>query len=174
MKLLKTITHPDFPTPGIEIATREAARIVLVDEDGLCPILYVDKFDVCCIPGWGIDEWEDIEVAVKREAFEETGCQVEILGEIGKVVEYRDAKGYTKWINLKQTSYCFYGKVISKWTPEFTENEIKKWFELRWIPIDEVLEAMNACKPIVLKAQLVKKRDRYIFEEGYKLLKDYL
>ncbi len=174
MKLLKTITHPDFPTPGIETVTREAARIVLVDEDGLCPILYVGKFDACLIPGWGIDEWEDIRVAVVREAREETGCEIEILWEVGKTVEYRDAKWYTKWVNLKQTSYCFYGKIISKWTPAFTQNEIEKWFELRWIPIGEVLGAMSACKPIALKAQLVKERDSFLFEEGCKLLKAYL
>lgn len=33
MKLLKTLTHPDYPTPDIETVTREAARVVLVDEN---------------------------------------------------------------------------------------------------------------------------------------------
>jgi len=51
MKLLKTFTHPDFPTPGIETTTREAARVVLVDENGLVPLMYSAKHDLYKIPG---------------------------------------------------------------------------------------------------------------------------
>ena len=37
------------------------------------------KLDVYKIPGWWIDAWEDIMTAVKREAMEEVGCDIEIL-----------------------------------------------------------------------------------------------
>jgi hypothetical protein len=40
MKLLKTMTYPGFPVPEIETITREAARIVLVDDEGMNPIVY--------------------------------------------------------------------------------------------------------------------------------------
>lgn len=170
MKLLKTITHPDFPTPNIEIDTREAARIVLVDSDGNFPIIYTTRYDIYCIPGGGIDEWESIIDAVKREAREETGCEIEILWEIGKVIEKRSAEWYARWLNLIQTSYCYYGKVISKWEVDFTQKEIGRWFKLKWLSGDKVLENMENTSPSVLKAQLVAERDMYIFKQWYKKL----
>lgn len=173
MKLLKTFTHPDFPTTGIEIDTRKAARIILVDKDGLVPLLYWRAQDVYNIPGWGIDKWEDILGGLIREAKEETGCDVEILWEIGRVMEERSAEWYIKWLNLRQNSYCFFGNVIQKWIPEFTESEISQWFELVWIPVEEVIQKMYSCSPNTLRAQLVKERDIFIFTEYYKHLLEY-
>ena len=71
MKLLKTIKHPEYPTPGIETHTREAARVVLLDEDGMVPLIYSSKLDVYKIPGGGIEAGEDIMTAASREAMEE-------------------------------------------------------------------------------------------------------
>ena len=171
MKLLKTFTHPDFPTLGVEIDTREAARIVLVDDNNHVPLIYSRKHDIYKIPWGWVDPWEDILEAVIREAKEEAWCEIKVLWEIGIVVEERPATGYNKWINLRQTSYCYYGRIISKWDNELIENEISQWFELRWIPLEEVWNTMSTCNPTILKAQLVKERDIYIFEEWFKRIK---
>jgi len=79
MKLLNTLTHPEYPTPDIEIVTREAARIVLVDDNGMIPLIYSESEGMYKIPGWGVDEWETIIEAVKREAMEEVWCEIEII-----------------------------------------------------------------------------------------------
>ena len=47
-------------------------------------------------------------------------------GEIGKIIEFR-----SKW-DFKQISYCYYGKIIEKGEPDFTEKEL-----------DEFLESLN-------------------------------
>jgi len=164
MKLLKIITHPDYPTPEIETHTREAARVVLVDEDGMVPLIYSSKLDVYKIPGGGIETWEDIMTAALREAMEEVWCEIEVLWEIGEVIEERPAHGYSKWVNLKQHSYCYFGRIISKWEVQMSESEISRGFELVWISVWEVLRKMSNSKTISLKAELVGDRDRYIFE----------
>jgi hypothetical protein len=51
MKLLKTMTYPGFPEAGIETITREAARIVLVDDDGMVPLVYASNNYVYQIAG---------------------------------------------------------------------------------------------------------------------------
>lgn len=172
MQLIKEIIHPDFPTPGLEIDTRSAARILLIDSDGNMPLLYTSIYDIYCIPWWGIEPWETVRDATLREAKEETWCEIKVLGEIWKIREKRPAKWYAKWINLEQDSYCSYGKITSVWSPEFTEKEIEKWFELRWIHIDDALDMMEKTSPDNLKAQLVKQRDIVIFKKWYNFLKN--
>jgi len=172
MKLLKTITHPEYPTPDIETHTREAARVVLADEDGMIPLIYSSKMDVYKIPGGGIEAWENIMTATSREAMEEVWCEIEVLWEIGEIIEERPAHGYSKWVNLIQRSYCYFGRIISKWEVHMSESEISRWFELVWIPVWEVLRKMSNSNPASLKAELVGDRDRYIFEEYLKLKKN--
>jgi len=153
MKLLKTLIHPEYPTPNIETVTREAARVVLVDENGMVPLIYSSKLDVY--------------------KMEEVWCEIEILWEIWEVVEERPAHGYSKWVNLIQKSYCYYGKVISKSEVNMSESEISRGFELVWIEIDNALEKMKASRATTFKAELVAQRDMFIFEE-YLKVSDYI
>jgi len=170
MKLLKTITHPEYPTPNIETHMREAARVVLVDEDGMAPLIYSSKLDVYKIPGGWVEQGENILEAASREAMEEVGCEIEIIWEIGKIIEERPAHGYSKWVNLIQYSYCYHGKIVSKWEVQMSEREISRGFELVWLPIWKVLENMKASQPKSFKAQLVANRDMMIFEEYLKVI----
>jgi len=172
MKLLKTLTHPEYPTPDIETVTREAARVVLMDKDEMVPLIYSSKLDVYKIPGWGIDAWEDVITAAKREAMEEVWCEIEILWEIWEIIEERPAHGYSKRVNLIQKSYCYYGKVISKSEVNMSESEISRGFELIWIELDQVLEKMKASNATTFKAKLVARRDMFIFEEYLKTQKE--
>ena len=59
-----------------------------------------------------------------RECLEEVGSEIEISAEVGKIIEFR-----SKW-DLKQISYCYYGKIISKGEPDFTEKELSQGFKV--------------------------------------------
>ena len=76
------------------------------------------KLNYYKLPGGGVEEGEDLQIALKRECKEEIGCNVEIIREVGQINEYR------KMFNIKQISFCFLAKVVGgKGEPELTEGE---------------------------------------------------
>jgi 8-oxo-dGTP diphosphatase len=119
-------------------SAREAARAVVIDSDNMIALLHVSKSGYYKLPGGGLEGVEDPRVALDRECQEEIGCDVEVIAEIGSIVEYR------KMFTLKQTSYCYLAKVKGeKRAPAFTSEEIEKGFEAMWLPYEKVLELMK-------------------------------
>ncbi len=125
---------------------REAARAVVVDKDGLVALLHVSTQNYYKLPGGGIDEGEDKIAALRRECQEEIGCDVEVLGEIGIITEYR------KFETLKQISYCYFAKVKGeKNEPSLTEEEIKDGCEHIWLSYEKVMHIMADSKANTLE-----------------------
>ena len=151
MELLAEIKEPDLILTEIR-EYREAARAVLFDESGLIPLLYVSKFRFHKLPGGGIEPGENRVEALMREAREEVGCDVEITGELGKVVEYRAA-------DFQQVSYCFTGNIMSKGEPAFTEREIAHGFQLVWMPLDDAIAAVDQDKALNREGWFIRQRD---------------
>ena len=118
---------------------REAARAVVIDADGMIALLHVSRDHYYKLPGGGIEEAEDRIDGLRREHHEEIGCEIEIIGEIGCIVEYR------KMFNLKQISYCYFAKVKGqKSTPHFEKGEVEEGFEVIWLPYDEALRTISS------------------------------
>ncbi len=135
--------------------TREAARAVVYDKSGNVGILNVSKHHYHKLPGGGVEDGESIEGALKRECFEELGCDAEVTGEIGSVVEYRGK------FNLKQTSFCFFAKVKGeKGTPSFTEEEREDGFEVQWLPLREMTSLLVSDQPTDYEGAFIIARDR--------------
>jgi 8-oxo-dGTP diphosphatase len=139
MKLLKLINLEN--TSEQEANTfflREAARAIVFDADNLVALLHSKKYNYYKLPGGGVEKGEDYETALKRECLEEIGCNVQILNELGMIIEYR------KKYSLKQTSYCYTAKVIGeKGLSELTEDEIKEEFETVWMPLKEAIQKVK-------------------------------
>ncbi len=143
---------------------REAARGVVVDEEGKVGVLHVSKNNYYKLAGGGIDEGEDKVEAFKRECLEELGSNVEVVGELGEVEEWR------KIFLLKQISYCYIGKIIGeKGVPNFTESELENGFEIVWLEPKEALEKIQNAIPSNFEgAEYIKKRDVAIMEKFLK------
>ncbi len=152
MELLAEIKEPDLIIAERR-EFREAARAVLFDERGLIPLLYVSKYRYHKLPGGGIEPGEDRVEALIREAHEEVGSEVEITGEIGKIIEYRAA-------DFQQTSYCFVGNIVSKGAPAFTEREIAHGFRPVWMSLDDALIAVENDKALNREGWFIRQRDR--------------
>lgn len=171
MKILKEIKPQDFgvAVPAqIKFNFREAARAVVINDQDQIALLYVAKEKYHKIPGGGIDGDETIEEALQREALEEVGAEVEILGEIGEVQEtkiYEDGHG------IKQKSYAFLAKTVGKIKPpNFTQEEIDNGFELIWTGLDEAVEKLKSDQPELLEGKHIRLRDLVILEEAKKII----
>lgn len=134
MKIITTIDQRDF-LPNTDItrrdtyATRHAARAVVTDGNGAIALLHARERDYYKLPGGGIEENEDILVALAREIKEELGCEAEVENELGQVIEWRDET------MLQQISYAYLARLKGlKGTPDFTESEIAEGFEVVWAP----------------------------------------
>jgi len=167
MKQLKLINPENVSEEEIKkYLVREAGRAVVVDEDKKIALLHVSKENYYKLPGGGIEEGEDKMSALKRECLEEIGCNVEVINEIGSIVEYR------KIFNLKQTSYCYLAKVKGqKGMPDFTEKERNKGFEQIWLSYDEALKALIESKATSIKGNAyIVSRDTTFLKEARKYL----
>ena len=168
MRLLKTITNQDF---GLEenfdrdkIPERSAARAVILNEKNEVCIIPVTRGNYHKIPGGGVEEGEDPKAAVYREAREEAGADIEIVGEIGYILEFRED-------NI-QYSYCFLAKTIGEpGSLNHTQEEIDDGFQQPvWLPIDKAIEEFKDDKCTFLRAKFMSLRDRTFLEEAQKLL----
>lgn len=137
MRILKEIRDKGPEADGLCTETREAARAVAFDEDGRMPILFVGKHGYHKLPGGGIETGEDVMQALGREMKEETGCSIEVTGEIGTIVEYR-----TEW-HIKQISHCYLGKIVSKGETAFDDGEKENDFKLVWMTLDEAIATLE-------------------------------
>lgn len=163
MKLLKLINPENVSEEEVKnYKIREAARAIVFDKEGNIALLYVSKANYYKLPGGGIDEGEDKKSALLRECQEEIGCDVEVVSEIGSIIEYRKIQ------NLKQTSYCYLAKVKgNKGTPDFTESEIGAGFKQVWLSYNDSLNAMRNGKPPHVEGKsYIKPRDTTFLEEA--------
>lgn len=121
------------------------------------------------LPGGGVDLNEDIEKALHRELKEETGANVQIISELGIVVEnLKDRK-------MKQITYFYLTKVVGEIEePNFMPDELEQGCEVEWYSIDkaiEILEGENEYEEYIKQRELVaiKETKRYL-EKNNKLI----
>ena len=75
---------------------RLTARAIVRNNHGLYAVMYAEKWNLYSLPGGGIEDGEDVETALRREIFEETGCSCDIIQELGIVSENRASLDYTQ------------------------------------------------------------------------------
>ncbi len=166
MKRLLTINLENISgTDTAAFKTRTAARAVILDSEGNIAMLAVTKDRYHKLPGGGVDEGEDLSAALARECKEEVGCEIEVIAEIGTVLEVRGN------FSLVQDSYAWLAKLKgTKGTPNFTESELDRGFEIQWMPLSEAKRFLNEERSDDYESQYIAIRDLAIIEEAERIL----
>lgn len=158
MKLLISLKPEDINrnSPKFDYAAfkpRTAARAVVLDNKKIA-LIHVKTHGYYMLPGGGVDS-DDLIDGLKREALEELGCEIEILGEIGKSEIYLD-----RW-NSKQTDYCYLTKKINNVAEQSpTEFELNEGHSIVWAKdLDEAILLVKSSKPVHSDGKLVQARE---------------
>lgn len=143
MKCIRILKDEDFGLESKEFNNpriRHGARGIIINEDGKIALFNKSNKNEYKLPGGGIDENEDPKYAFKREALEETGCEIEILDELGTIEEHKSLD------NFKQKSFLFVAKVINDTgNLHLTQKEKDEGAKLLWVKPEEGLELIKGC-----------------------------
>jgi len=165
MKLLLEIHDDDLGLERFKISKYEeriGARAVILNK-GKIALLYAGKKNHHKLPGGKAELNESINDCLMREVFEETGCRIKVIKEIGMVIEYRSK------VAIKQTSYCFLAEAVSCSTPKFVKEEIEEECELEWVTLDEAISMLSKERSKGYKGKFILKRELVFLEEVKKM-----
>lgn len=174
-ELICKITDKDIGETSLEMTNprlRLGARGIVIREDGKIAIFNKSNKNEYKLPGGGLENEETPEKAFQREVLEETGCEVEIIENLGITEEYKSLN------NFKQISYVFVGKVL-KDTKQLnvTEKEKDEGAKLLWETPENALELIIKCYDelvaskyeSVYSTKFIVLRDRKILERYLEL-----
>lgn len=170
MHFLREITdqeiHPECQSPtNVKYRVRRAARALVFDSQSRIAILHVTKDHYHKLPGGGVEENEDIMAALQRELMEEAGVEAQVLGEVGVIVEIRNRH------ELIQFSYCYLAKVVGEAHPTaFTEIELSKGFQLKWVGLAEAIDLLELDQPVNYTGKFIRERDLTFLRSAQQLL----
>ena len=156
MTFEKTFTTSELPwkTKGFRVA----CRWVVIDENGQIPLLFDSYKKYYKLPGWWMEWEEDKAETFRREAIEEAGCEVEDIKEIWKVIE--------KVADWEQINYCMIWKIVSKWESHFTDKEIERWCQLKWVSLEDSVALIKNEETSTDDAKFKQERELYILEKA--------
>ena len=150
-------------------APRITARAVVKNQDGLYAVMYADKFMLHSLPGGGVEDGEDVQIALRREVYEETGCVCDEIQELGIVAENRASLDYT------QINYYFV--VTTSHTPgenHLTEAEQDSRTVVEWHTFDEMVRLINEQEFDRVQGKYLKARDVVALREYSKWVELYI
>lgn len=159
MELLASLkaqdVEADAPSFDYESFTpRSAVRAILLDGSRVC-LIHVSEHGYYMLPGGGIDDNEDKELALARELQEEVGCRAKVATEIGSIVIYND-----RW-HTKQTDFCYsLNKTEGLAGAAITDFEASEGHRVVWASnIEEAINLVETAQPVARDGKLIQARD---------------
>ena len=143
MHIITEITDEVFGMESVPFnkpTVRYGARGIVVREDGCIAVFYKQVKNEYKLPGGGIDEGEEPEIAFEREVLEEAGCEVSNIKLLGITKELKSRE------NFQQLSYVYSARVTKDTGHlQMTQKEIDEGGCLIWLTPEDALEKIIAC-----------------------------
>jgi 8-oxo-dGTP pyrophosphatase MutT (NUDIX family) len=161
MELLRTLGEKSSLSNPV---TRKAARAVVFDPEGNVALLHVSNHHYYKLPGGGIEKGETALEGLRRECLEEIGCDIEVTGEVGRIIEYRH---YPEEQDIDQESFCYLAKVKGeKGQAHLEQGEIDEGFRQEWVSLQKAIELFKNSKPDSSDGPFITARDLKFIEEA--------
>ncbi|MFA4872974.1 MAG: NUDIX domain-containing protein [Patescibacteria group bacterium] len=146
MKLLQEIHDRDLlkdadTRHGIYNDRKLSVRAVVINSVQKIALVYIKNRGYHKLPGGGVEDGESIAASLKRELREEVGCEVTLLHEVGRVIEYRDRA------RQMRDSYCWIARSVGELQePQLTQDEKEKGLEIQWMGLEEAINVIRGEK----------------------------
>jgi 8-oxo-dGTP pyrophosphatase MutT (NUDIX family) len=139
MKLLKILNIDNVTEEEIsDYKHRRAVRIIAFDNERKIAFIHAKNNGYYELPGGGVEKGESLEEGAIREVKEETGCDVEIKGEVGIFKEYIKNK------NLINETFCYIAEVVGeKGKASLMQDEIVEGKDVIWVQLDEAIRLIR-------------------------------
>jgi len=154
-QLIRLIDKDICGSDGLSDAkVRTAVGLVLFDDDKRIAVQHIGIWDLFTLPGGGVDDGESFLDAVKREAWEETGCNCEIIGEIGKTYQNSLANDFV------MEKYHYLARVVDeKGELHLEEYEIASGTSVQWLSVEQAIKVISERPSDDLGQEYMKQRD---------------
>ena len=174
MENIGKVTDEDF---GLEVMAhaeppmkRFGARGIVLNDTNQIAVFFKMKKNEYKLPGGGIDQGEDAILAFKRECEEEIGCEIEVVRNLGTILEVKSHE------NFEQLSYVFVAKVVKDYGAlNLTQQEQDEGAGVVWMGVEDALKVIkNSLENLVASKYDSVYRTQFMVMRDVKILKKYL
>jgi len=137
--ILEIFREKNLPSEG-KTLKREAGRGVTFAKNNKLLMVYSTKRGDFKFPGGGVQKGETHEDALKREVAEECGLKIDLIKELGKVIEYKKARERSYDIFQMNSYYYICSVSGSLDKTDLDEYEKKLGFTPVWVELEEALD----------------------------------
>jgi len=169
MKVVGRFRDDQYEDKGVD-HIRKIVRAVVLDKDNhvaLNKIYSTDMFgprDYYELPGGGVKRGETLREALHREIEEEIGCRIDIVQEMGEVIDRYN-------LIFRENHNYFYLARVSEYVAQKLEEDEKILIEkVVWVDIDEAIRLCEGMQN-VLVGRLVKQRELPILRKAEEIIK---